>query len=103
MNGPRKLSNIYLSYLVISSPSIDDDAATEIECDLLMCAPHFIGDGIALHRTTHDLLCLLTSELNDEDVRKFLEAPRDWVGGSLSSFQHTLYITLCHLRKQYYQ
>ena len=90
MNGPRKLSNSYLSYLVISSPPTDDDAATGIDCNLLMCAPHLIGDGIALHRTTHDLVCLLTSELNDEDVQKVLEAPRDWVSDSLSSFRHSL-------------
>lgn len=79
MNGPRILSNNYLSYLVISSPPAVDDDASEIECDLLMCAPHFIGDGIALHRSTHDLICLLTSKLKDKDVQNFLEAPRHWV------------------------
>jgi hypothetical protein len=80
MNGPRTLSNEHLSYLVISQrPSKGD------EYDLLMCAPHFIGDGTSLHQSTHELLVLLSSPKSDDDLRQELAARLEhtqsiWVG-----------------------
>ncbi|KAJ6572044.1 hypothetical protein B0H19DRAFT_675942 [Mycena capillaripes] len=78
MDGRRILSNDYISYLVISEPesSHDDDTS---QYDILMCAPHFIGDGTALHQSTHELICLLTSEKSDAELREELEKSQNWV------------------------
>ena len=83
LNGPRTLSNDKLSYLVVSRtpaklptpPSTPrtsevspvwtpkhltgDDNVTDYE--LLICAAHFIGDGMALHQFANDLFGLLGS------------------------------------------
>ncbi|KAJ7826164.1 hypothetical protein B0H14DRAFT_3088482 [Mycena olivaceomarginata] len=68
LNGPRTLSTKRLSYLVISQQQ------TELNQELpnfgfMLCAAHFIGDGLALHnfandflQTDGDLECLLTDE-----------------------------------------
>src|SRR5882762_7877215 len=81
MNGPRMLSNDHLSYLVISTPvsSSERDSTSDIEYDLLMCAPHFIGDGTALHQTTHDLICMLTSDKTNDELKTELDEHHDWV------------------------
>lgn len=80
MNGPRTLSNDHLSYLVISTPlSSKTDPASDSEYDLLMCAPHFVGDGTALHQSTHDLLCILTSTQTNEELKAELDGHHDWV------------------------
>ncbi|KAJ6532709.1 hypothetical protein DFH09DRAFT_1182023 [Mycena vulgaris] len=77
MDGPRILSNHYLSYLVISTPESfhDNDA---LEYDILMCAPHFIGDGTALHQSTHELICLVTSQKTDTELAEELDKPQNW-------------------------
>ncbi|KAJ7636962.1 hypothetical protein FB45DRAFT_789120 [Roridomyces roridus] len=72
MDGPRKLSNDYLSYLIISEQGTD-------EWNLLMCAPHFIGDGTALHQSTHELLALLSSEKTDAELIEQLSTPKIWI------------------------
>ncbi|KAJ6616455.1 hypothetical protein B0H10DRAFT_1395661 [Mycena sp. CBHHK59/15] len=78
MDGPRILSNEYLSFLVISVPeNLSGDHTADY--DLLMCAPHFIGDGTALHQSTHELLCLVTSEKTDAELAEGLCTPHDWV------------------------
>ncbi|KAJ7098306.1 hypothetical protein C8R44DRAFT_811305 [Mycena epipterygia] len=77
MDGPRILSNEYLSYLIISEPEdISDHEASEYH--ILMCAPHFIGDGTALHQSTHELICLLTSEKTNAELAEELEKPQNW-------------------------
>jgi hypothetical protein len=83
MNGPRTLSNEHLSYLVISTPvpSSETYSTDVVDYDLMMCAPHFIGDGTALHQSTHELLCLLTSTQTNEELRSELDKPQDWVCG----------------------
>ncbi|KAJ7227570.1 hypothetical protein C8J57DRAFT_1093051, partial [Mycena rebaudengoi] len=48
MDGPRILSNVYLSYLVISRLDSSDDSGTA-QFNLFM---HSIGDGSALHQST---------------------------------------------------
>ena len=78
MNGPRILSNDTLSYLVVS-PNLTSREGDQIECDLLMCAPHFIGDGTALHQSTHELLCLLASPRCDEELCQELGVTPNWV------------------------
>ncbi|KAJ7154743.1 hypothetical protein C8R46DRAFT_1118285 [Mycena filopes] len=79
MDGQRILSDNYLSYLIVSeSENISDNNGAQY--DLLMCAPHFIGDGTALHQSTHELLCLLTSEKSDAELAEQLNTPpRDWM------------------------
>lgn len=81
MNGPRTLSNDHLSYLVISSsaPSSETISSDGVEYDLMMCAPHYTGDGTALHQSTHDLLCILTSTQTNKDLQRELDEHRDWV------------------------
>ncbi|KAJ7484438.1 hypothetical protein FB451DRAFT_1028705 [Mycena latifolia] len=79
MDGPRILSNHYLSYLVISGPETVPDNETS-EYDILMCAPHFIGDGTALHQSTHELLCLVTSDKTDAELASELNTTPNWVG-----------------------
>ncbi|KAJ3995576.1 hypothetical protein F5050DRAFT_1573289 [Lentinula boryana] len=81
LNGPRTLSDERMSYLVISTPShpepsTDDD---EGKYDLLMCAPHFIGDGASLHQCTHELLALLASPQTTHDLMQSLIQPSNWV------------------------
>ncbi|KAF7348532.1 hypothetical protein MVEN_01370700 [Mycena venus] len=77
MDGPRVLSDDYLSYLIISEPEISSDNEVS-QYDILMCAPHFIGDGTALHQSTHELLCLVTSEKTDAELVEELDVPLNW-------------------------
>jgi hypothetical protein len=78
MDGPRVLSNEYLSYLIISESEspLDENVS---QYDILMCAPHFIGDGTALHQSTHALLCLLTSDKADAALAEELNGLQNWV------------------------
>ena len=67
LNGPRTLSNARLSYLLASYPHSDDlcnsDATTEF--NIMICAVHFLGDGMALHQTANDFFLLLGGKSND--------------------------------------
>ncbi|KAG8996935.1 hypothetical protein FRB93_000605 [Tulasnella sp. JGI-2019a] len=57
LNGPRTLSNSELSALLVSSePTLHADGE---EWNVLFCATHFIGDGMALHQTANDFFRLL--------------------------------------------
>ncbi|KAJ7512508.1 hypothetical protein B0H11DRAFT_484253 [Mycena galericulata] len=77
MDGPRKLSNEYLSYLVISEGE-NAPGSDVSEYNILMCAPHFIGDGTALHQSTHELLYLVTSNKTDAELAMELDRPQIW-------------------------
>ncbi|KAE9398880.1 hypothetical protein BT96DRAFT_920493 [Gymnopus androsaceus JB14] len=66
LNGSRTLSDDKMSYMVISTPSKPKTY------HLLLCAPHYIGDGSSLHQCAHDLFTLL-------DLLKLNETPVDWV------------------------
>jgi hypothetical protein len=44
---------------VSSPPQLLDDSDVEINVDLLICATHFLGDGMALHQFAHEFLSLL--------------------------------------------
>ncbi|KAF5373111.1 hypothetical protein D9758_001718 [Tetrapyrgos nigripes] len=70
MNGPRTLSNDHLSTLVISTPrqAKNSSAQETTHYDLLMCAPHFAGDGSSLHQCSHELLALIASQLPDAQL-----------------------------------
>ncbi|KIP02084.1 hypothetical protein PHLGIDRAFT_130931 [Phlebiopsis gigantea 11061_1 CR5-6] len=95
LNGPRTLSNDRLSYLVVSRPEVDalltpprtpspsgegqlrlalDDVAglPHSQFDLLICAMHFIGDGMALHTFANDFFGLLGSSKTDAELDEML-------------------------------
>ncbi|KAF8528124.1 hypothetical protein BU17DRAFT_39215 [Hysterangium stoloniferum] len=98
LNGARILSNDRLSYLILSShhsrslltppgtPAIEEDGFFTIredikDFDLLICAAHFLGDGMALHATANDLFSLLAGSWKDSgkpasdmDLREMLES-----------------------------
>ncbi|KAF5366062.1 hypothetical protein D9757_012394 [Collybiopsis confluens] len=80
LNGPRTLSDERMSYLVISNPmeSIYDDGHNG-QFELLMCAPHFIGDGASLHQCTHEFVTLLASPQSSYDLLQILTLPLNWV------------------------
>lgn len=79
LNGPRTLSNSHLSHLIISEPGAgaltppatpllgtapDTTAAEDAPraYELLLCAAHCIGDGMALHNTANDFFKLLAGD-----------------------------------------
>ncbi|KIK55429.1 hypothetical protein GYMLUDRAFT_175669 [Collybiopsis luxurians FD-317 M1] len=81
LNGPRTLSDERMSYLVISTSSLstETDDADEGDYDLLMCAPHFIGDGASLHQCTHEFITLLASAQSSQNLKQKLTQPLNWV------------------------
>ncbi|KAJ6469490.1 hypothetical protein C8R45DRAFT_1105342 [Mycena sanguinolenta] len=78
MDGTRVLSNEYLSYLIISESGTPPDQDVS-QYDILMCAPHFIGDGTALHQSTHELLCLITSDKTDAELVEERDVAQNWM------------------------
>jgi hypothetical protein len=89
LNGPRTLSNERLSYLVIShtptlptppstprnNAEVSAELAAHLTCDdrvfnheLLICATHFIGDGMALHQFANDFFGLLGGGSSQEEL-----------------------------------
>ncbi|KAI0375191.1 hypothetical protein BV20DRAFT_1009355 [Pilatotrama ljubarskyi] len=100
LNGPRTLSNTRLSYLILSEPPsspilmptpprtpspttvlFEADSAFEEEVpvepkreyELLICAMHFLGDGMALHQFANDFFGLLGGAKSDDELRDMLE------------------------------
>ena len=67
-----------MSYLVIST-SYSETETDEGDYDLLMCAPHFIGDGASLHQCTHEFMTLLASAQSLQDLMQKLVQPLNWV------------------------
>lgn len=69
LNGERTLSNERLSYLVLSSvpssSSVEESGDCQQNFDLLICAAHWIGDGMALHTFANELFRLL-GKFSDE-------------------------------------
>lgn len=66
--------------LIISTAiATGEDATGLVDFDLLMCAPHFIGDGTSLHQSTHELLCIVTSSKSDAELIEELGQAKDWV------------------------
>ncbi|KAJ7293723.1 hypothetical protein C8J57DRAFT_35901 [Mycena rebaudengoi] len=72
LNGPRTLSNDRLSYLVVSQSNPDSSAEQSQEFDMLICATHFLGDGMALHQFANDFFSLLGGGSADEDLRSMV-------------------------------
>jgi hypothetical protein len=104
LNGPRTLSSERLSYLIVShtpidvqlptppsTPRISTETSAELSahltCDdrvfnheLLICAGHFIGDGMALHQFANDFFGLLGGGLSQEGLDQLVadEWKRRW-------------------------
>jgi hypothetical protein len=91
LNGPRTLSNERLTYLVIShTPTLDaqlptppstpsPDESADLAAhpthddrvfnhELLLCATHFVCDGMALHQFSNDFFGLLGSDRSQEEL-----------------------------------
>jgi hypothetical protein len=71
LNGDRTLSNDRLSYLIISSDSSNTNIAADHSpesvknYDLMICATHFLGDGMALHQSANDFFVILGSSMDE--------------------------------------
>ena len=71
LNGARTLSNDRLSYLIISSDCantnipIDHSVESVKNYDLMICATHFLGDGMALHQFANDFFFILGSSMDE--------------------------------------
>lgn len=107
LNGPRTLSSTRLSALILSSTSLfptppstpgatsfrhphpQPVAPDSCEFDLLICAAHFLGDGMALHTFANDLFTLLasssTSSDTDADASLELRLEREWSARDMTS------------------
>ncbi|KAG9050979.1 hypothetical protein FS837_000643 [Tulasnella sp. UAMH 9824] len=80
LNGDRILGDDKLSCLILSekASSASEDMA---EYDILICAVHFLGDGMALHRFANELFTLLAEAgageaLAAEDYEELLR--KEW-------------------------
>ncbi|PFH49814.1 hypothetical protein AMATHDRAFT_146728 [Amanita thiersii Skay4041] len=74
LNGPRTLSDDRLSYLMVNTaPALLSQSASEVDCDFLICAAHFIGDGMALHQFANDFFALLCSQNILSDLYDLLD------------------------------
>ena len=82
LNGDRTLSNDRLSYLIISSDSANTNIPTDHSpesvknYDLLICATHFLGDGMALHQFANDFFVILGSPTDETALLEKLTT--DW-------------------------
>ena len=69
LNGARTLSNDRLSYLIISfdcaNTNIPTDHSLVKNYDFMICATHFLGDGMALHQFANDFFVLLGSCMDE--------------------------------------
>lgn len=72
LNGARTLSNDRLSFLIIGSDCASKNMSTDHipedsvkNYDLMICATHFLGDGMALHQFANDFFVLLVSHVDE--------------------------------------
>ncbi|KAL1722196.1 hypothetical protein EV715DRAFT_248064 [Schizophyllum commune] len=86
LNGPRTLHNERLSYLILSdtagtalptppaSPGpLDTSPNSAPNHDILICATHFLGDGMALHTFANDFFGLLGGGASEVELSKLVE------------------------------
>ncbi|KDR73381.1 hypothetical protein GALMADRAFT_72818 [Galerina marginata CBS 339.88] len=74
LNGPRTLSNERLSYLIVSCA--DQSSGTQRNYDFLICATHFLGDGMGGHQFANDFFSLLGSPSDLTSLREVLS--KEW-------------------------
>lgn len=118
LNGPRTLSNERLSYLIVShtptldaqlptppsTPRISTEVSAELSAhltsndrvfnhELLICASHFIGDGMALHQFANDFFGLLGGGFSQEELDQLVvdEWKQRWSQGLPSDVCFQLY------------
>lgn len=77
LNGSRTLSNERLSYLIVScadtaNPDVPGPKPTVQSYELLICATHFLGDGMALHQFANDFFGILGSSQTNEELSSVL-------------------------------
>jgi hypothetical protein len=82
LNGPRTLHDAALSTLVFVAPAFvtppsSPGRAAEHQYELLLCAAHFIGDGMALHSFMNEFYSLLGSDLDKRDLEDMVERQID--------------------------
>ncbi|TDL25331.1 hypothetical protein BD410DRAFT_896234 [Rickenella mellea] len=111
LNGTRTLSDDRLSYLFVLTPpsstgvdtptSIPDHAsAFEEQSDLcneytiLICATHFIGDGIAIHMFGNEFFTTISSDLSTEDIEKTLDMEWEIKHSSMNTIKDVLPVPL---------
>jgi hypothetical protein len=100
MNGPRIVFDSKLSVLIISTREGEiDQQKGSAEYDLLMCAPHFTGDGTSLHQSTHELLTMLASKRTDEQLLEDLYLSADWADTLPPAFEHRCAVPKARLAK----
>jgi hypothetical protein len=56
--------------------SATDSSENTDNCDFLICATHFLGDGMALHQFANDFFGLLGSSSTTSDLAMLLS--KDW-------------------------
>ncbi|WVF68181.1 hypothetical protein IAT40_002946 [Kwoniella sp. CBS 6097] len=76
LNGPRTLSNERLGYLVVKAPtsalsSLPDGKA---DYEVMLCATHYLGDGMALHTFMNEFYTLLGSDKTVNDISEMISA-----------------------------
>ncbi|KAL5536002.1 hypothetical protein ACEPAF_4096 [Sanghuangporus sanghuang] len=119
LNGPRTLGNERLAYLILgnvpaetrdvlpspaATPSPSDDRTEAFitsstddvqEFDLLICATHFLGDGMALHTFANEFFRLIAGKGEDgvsrstEQIEEMLEQEWETRWGSRQSASST--------------
>ncbi|WVQ95671.1 hypothetical protein IAU59_002769 [Kwoniella sp. CBS 9459] len=76
LNGPRTLSNQRLGYLVVKAPySSTSDSAQEkqkLGYEVMLCATHYLGDGMALHTFMNEFYTLLGSDKTVNDLSEMI-------------------------------
>jgi len=76
LNGARTLSNDRLSYLILSQPVAEpgtDESTESQQYEILICATHFLGDGMALHQFANDFFTLLGSSKSQCELKAVLQ------------------------------
>ena len=72
------LSNERLSYLLVSSGELQSASpCADQNADFVICATHFLGDGMALHQFANDFFALLGSPLDQAGLADLLAA--EWL------------------------
>jgi len=83
LNGPRTLGPTRLAMLHIGSPpfssSTDIDPANQSDepkgtYEVMLCATHFLGDGMALHTFMNEFCSLLGSSRTTQDFAELIQA-----------------------------